>query len=217
MTLKVDMDIIVYKAQTASLIKKKSLQQLLNKLPPNLQAKALRYRSESSRYNYIAGRLLLQHGLRHFKINDDLEQITFLKNGKPVLPGIHFSISHSDHQVICAFSREGRLGVDLEKINPIDFENFTSFFTKREWATIQGADDPIQVFYWYWTRKESIIKALGLTLNYLHQIELDISQDHFIINGKQLFLEDFFVKKGFMSAVCCEDDIGNIEVVEISF
>ena len=93
--------------------------------------------------------------------------MSFKKNGKPVLPGIHFNISHSDHQVICAFSKEGLLGVDLEKINPINFENFTSMFSSQEWAAIKSANDPLWAFYWFWTRKESIIKVLGRKLSYL--------------------------------------------------
>ena len=209
------MDITIFHTQTKSLIKQKSLQQLLKGLPISIQLKALRYQSELSRYNYVIGRLLLKHGLDLFGLDNDLEKIEFQKNGKPVLSGIHFNISHSDHQVICGFSKEGLIGVDLEKINPVNFENFTSMFSAKEWIAIKGADDPIRTFYWFWTRKESIIKALGLTLSYLHQIELDVSSDNFTVSGKQLFLQDVIVEEGFLGAVCCEEDIGKIEVVEV--
>lgn len=211
------MDITIYRTQTESLIKQKSLQQLLQQLPASLQLKALRYQSELSTYNYVIGRLLLKRGLDFFGLNNDLEKIEFQKNGKPVLSGIHFNISHSDHQVICGFSKEGLLGVDLEKINPIDFEDFTSIFSVQEWAAIKGADDPIRTFYWFWTRKESIIKALGRKLSYLHQIELDVSFDHFVVDEKRWFLRDVFVEAGFLGAVCCEEEIGKVGVVEIRF
>ena len=211
------MDIRIYHAQTESLIKQNSLQQLLQQVPPQLQLKALRYQSGLSRYNYLIGRLLLKSGLNYFGLDDDLEKIEFQENGKPVLSGIHFNISHSDHQVICGFSQEGPLGVDLEKIKPIDFENFTSMFSAKEWSAIRGADDPIRTFYWFWTRKESIIKAMGRTLNYLHQIELDVTSDHFVVDGKRYFLRQVAIEDGFVGTICTEKEIASIELVEIWF
>jgi 4'-phosphopantetheinyl transferase len=211
------MDIRIYRAQTESLIKQNSLQQLLQQVPPLLQLKALRYQSELSRYNYLIGRLLLKRGLNFFGLDDDLEKIEFQENGKPVLSGIYFNISHSDHQVICGFSQKGTLGVDLEKIRPIDFENFASIFSAKEWLAIRGADDPIRTFYWFWTRKESIIKAMGRTLHYLHQIELDVTSDHFVVDGKRYFLRQVAIEEGFVCTVCTEKEIESIELVEIWF
>jgi 4'-phosphopantetheinyl transferase len=211
------MDITIYRSQTESLIKKKSLQELVHQLPASLQLKALRYKSELSAYNYVIGRLLLKHGLGSFELDNDLERIEFQQNGKPVLPEIHFNISHSDHQVICGFSKEGLLGVDLEKISPIDFDDFTSMFSAQEWAAIRGANDPIRTFYWFWTRKESIIKALGRTLSYLHQIELDVSSDRFMVDGKRYFLRQIDIEEGFVGAVCTEEKIDALEFIQIRF
>ncbi|MFT6972659.1 MAG: 4'-phosphopantetheinyl transferase [Roseivirga sp.] len=211
------MDITIYRSQTESLIKKKSLQELVHQLPASLQLKALRYKSELSAYNYVIGRLLLKHGLGSFELDNDLERIEFQQNGKPVLPEIHFNISHSDHQVICGFSKEGLLGVDLEKISPIDFDDFTSMFSAQEWTAIRGANDPIRTFYWFWTRKESIIKALGRTLSYLHQIELDVSSDHFMVDGKRYFLRQIDIEEGFVGAVCTEEKIEALEFIQIRF
>jgi 4'-phosphopantetheinyl transferase len=146
-----------------------------------------------------------------------LDKIEFQENGKPVLSGIYFNISHSDHQVICGFSQEGTLGVDLEKIRPIDFEDFTSMFSTKELSAIRGADDPIRTFYWFWTRKESIIKAMGSTLRYLHQIELDVTSDHFVVDGKRYFLRQVAIEEGFVCTVCTEKEIESIELVEIWF
>jgi len=211
------MNIRIYCAETESLVKQNSLQQLLPQVPSLMQLKALRYQSEISRYNYLIGRLLLKNGLNFFGLDDDLEKIEFAENGKPVFPGIHFNISHSDHQVICGFSQEGQLGVDLEKIKPIDFEDFRAMFSAKEWSAIHSADDPLRTFYWFWTRKESIIKAMGRTLNYLHQIELDVTSDHFMVDGKRFFLQEIDIAEGFVATVCTEEEIESIELVEIWF
>lgn len=211
------MDIKIYCSHTNSLIRRRPLQELLQQLPASLQGKALRYKSELSAYNYVVGRLLLKYGLDDFGLDNDLEEVEFQENGKPVLSGIHFNISHSDHRVICAFSKEGLLGVDLEKVSPIDFENFTPMFSAKEWATIKSAAHPIRVFYWFWTRKESIIKALGLKLSYLHQIELDVSRNYIIIDGKQWMLQDLALGEAFLGALCCEEEIEVLEVVDVAF
>lgn len=210
------MNVTIFHSPTESLIKEKAIQQLLQELPDSLHAKALRYRSESSAYNYTVGRLLLKRGLEFLGLDNNLERIDYHKNGKPFLPGIHFNISHSAHQVICAFSKEGLLGVDLEKINPINFEDFTAMFSPQEWVSIKGAEDQIRMFYWFWTRKESIIKALGKKLSDLHQIELDVSLDYFEMNGKQWFLSPLALKDGFMCSICSEKAVEKIELVEVT-
>ena len=143
------MSITIFCTDTALLMKQQLLPQLLKRLPISVQSRAFRYQSELSAYNYVVGRLLLKHGLESFGQDSDLERIEFEDNGKPILPGVHFNISHSSHQVICTFSAEGQLGIDLEKITPIDFADFTSMFSIREWAAIKSAYEPMRAFYWF--------------------------------------------------------------------
>lgn len=211
------MDITIYRSNTEALLKQRSLSKLLQQLPSSLHARALRYKSEQSAYNYVIGRLLLKQALNFFGLDNDLEKIEFQNNGKPMIAGVHFNISHSDHQVVCGISKEGRLGLDLEKIKPINFENFAAMFSVKEWARIKAAEDPTRTFYWYWTRKESIIKALGQSLSYLHQIDLDAASNHFMTDGQRWFLKDVITEDFFMGALCCELPIGQIDLVEINF
>lgn len=209
------MDLTIYRCYTDTLIQQTSLSKLLVGLPDSLHPKAHRYKSDPSAYNYVVGRLLLKRGLETFGLDTDLEKLQFQKNGKPLVSGIHFNISHSHHQVICAFSKDGQLGVDLEKIRPIDFEDFTAMFSTKEWLTIKGAKDPLRSFYWFWTRKESIIKALGLNLSYLHRIELDVSKDHLVIDGKPWFLHELELGEGYLGTVCSELEVPDIHVEDI--
>jgi len=209
------MDLIIYKSYTEPLINEKQFSQLLLDLPPSLQRKARRYQSEMAAYNFVVGRLLLRRGLIHFGVDSDLEKIEIQKNGKPIIGGLHFNISHSSHQVICGFSKGGRLGIDLEKIGPLELENFETMFSKQEWEIIHGAKDSLRSFYWFWTRKESIIKALGRNLDYLHQIELDVTLDHFMADGKKWFLRDLNVGEGYIGAVCTEEEFKQFEMIEI--
>ncbi len=212
---KTDMTITIYRANALLFLKKKELPQLLGLLPTTMHERALRYRKDQAAYNYVIGRLLLKQGLSDFDLSSDLEEIEYQETGKPFLPAVNFNISHSADQVICGFSEDGALGIDIEKIQPISFDDFTSMFTPKEWFSIKGAVDPMRSFYWYWTRKESIIKALGLKLDYLHRIELDASLDHFEIDGRRWFLRDLVVADGYLGAVCSECAVGRIDYLEV--
>lgn len=210
-------DVTLFTADTKPLIQQKSLYQLLQNLPVALHARALRYKSEKSAYNYVIGRLLLKEGLSALDLRDRLEDIKLVANGKPVLPNIDFNISHSDNQIICAFSKKGPIGVDLEKIKAIDFNDFTSVFTSHELSSIRQSDKPLHTFYWFWTRKESIIKALGLTLSYLHQIELDVSSDKFVIDGTTWFLKELNLGDDYVGMICSAVEIGEVDYANVIF
>lgn len=211
------MNLTVYKADVSSMVGQGLLPLLLEKLPSSLEARALRYKSDLSAYHYVVGRLLLEQGLNNSGSDADLEKIIYSENGKPILPNVHFNISHSHQLVICAFANEGELGVDLEKIESIDFTDFDSMFSAREWTIIKGVSDPIKLFYKYWTRKESIIKALGFKLSYLHQIGLDVSKDEIVLEGKKWYLRDLDFGHGYAGAVCSEHKIESCDLCNFEF
>jgi len=89
-----------------------------------------------------------------------------------------------------------------------------AFFTEKEWTEINSASSPSDKFYWFWTRKESIIKALGVNLSHLHKIEVDAAKDHFIENDKKWFLNDLDFGEGFCGALCSEFPIQEIQFVK---
>ena len=182
--------IYIYQADSKYLQDKKGLNYLLRELPENMHERALRYRFKQDAYNYVLGRLLLKKALSAVGLGERFKHIAYRKNDKPFLEGVHFNISHSDNLVVCALSTEGEIGIDVEKEKQIKPGDFKSWFTNTEWTDINNASQPIKKFYWYWTRKESIIKALGVTLSYLHKIELDAKKDYIIEKGKKWYLKD---------------------------
>ena len=211
------MELSIYRSQTNSLIKRNALPQLLKSLPTSLHEKAHRYKSKASAYNYVIGRLLLKQGLESLNLDNDLSKIEIGENGKPTIPGLHFNIAHSNRQVICGFSKTACLGIDIEKISLIDFTDFSTMFSSKEWKAIKSSSNPMKSFYWFWTRKESIIKALGLSLSFLHQIELDVSTDHFELDGKQWYLREINVGEGYIGALCSDEEFHEVETTEVFF
>lgn len=202
----------IYQADTKRFQAEKSLEKLLEELPLNMHKKAIRYKFKEDAYNFIVGRLLLKKGLEELGMVDQLQHIAYRNSGKPYLKDVFFNISHSGNLVVCALSTKGVVGIDIEKTKEVKLGDFDSWFSKKEWTEINKASSPLQKFYWYWTRKESVIKALGVTLSYLHKIEVDATKDHFIENGKKWYLKDLDFGSGYHGALCSEVEIADLNL-----
>lgn len=106
------------------------------------------------------------------RMNLQNENICFGKNqyGKPFLynkPRFFFNVSHSANWVVCAISTK-EVGVDIEKLKPIDMKIAKRFFDKREYHYIMSAADfatQVECFYDIWTLKESYVKYIGKGLH----------------------------------------------------
>jgi len=62
---------------------------------------------------------------------------------------------------MCAVNKEGRVGIDIERMKPLNFAEFRSYMTTEEWNTMQEVPDQLEYFYELWTVKESVIKGEG--------------------------------------------------------
>ena len=135
--------------------------QYINLLPPGLKEKTLRYKRWQDQQRHLIGKLLLRESFKIYDLpSDSLKNITYNTYERPFLKeGIDFNISHSGEYVILAIGQDIRLGVDIEKIVPVDFTHFTSVMTARQWEIIKKSDNPYPMFFMYWTMKESVIKA----------------------------------------------------------
>ena len=86
------------------------------------------------------------------------------ERGRPWLPGVSFSVSHSGSLGLIAIAEgERRIGVDVERLRlDTDFRALAERFFHPEEAAAIGDDRA--AFFRCWTRKEAVVKALGLGL-----------------------------------------------------
>jgi len=148
----------------------------LDRLPDVLQPKILRFRRWEDAHAALLGKLLLQLALKANDFPHTLQQLCYTAEAKPYFPaGPNFNISHSGNRVVCALSTAGRVGIDIEAIKPLSFDDFQTQFTPNEWLAIRGAADPVAAFYRFWTAKESLIKADGRGLG-IPLLELDVTE-----------------------------------------
>jgi len=83
-------------------------------------------------------------------------------------PAIRFNISHSAELALVAVCRGRELGVDLERVRPIVEADriVASYFSPREQSDFAAIGDEHKelAFLRGWTRKEAILKGLGIGL-----------------------------------------------------
>lgn len=167
------------------------------------------------RYLHLFGRLLLIEGLKQFELGyDEFNNIEYSKNGKPFLKErcIDFNISHSGNAVICAISNDGRVGVDIENVKSIDYTDFKNVFTKEEWYEIDNSHNSLSMFYKYWTRKESLIKAdgRGLTIPLDH---IDVRNDIVKYENHNWYLTDLFFYNNYKVCLATNSSKINIKTI----
>lgn len=205
----------IYYTDSDEVRQKTKLYELIKKLPNEMHERAKRYKFEKDAFNFALGRLILQKGMKGLGIESKLEDIMYADSGKPFLNKLYFNISHTDGLVACAFSKSGELGLDIEKFRQVKLSDFKAWFTEKEMSDIHAADSAMQKFYWYWTRKESIIKALGIDLSYLHKIEIDATKDYFLVKNKKWHLYDIDLPKGYIGSLCSESELIEIHLNQI--
>jgi 4'-phosphopantetheinyl transferase len=138
-----------------------AFRKLFCQLPVDLQEKNLRLQRLEDKWRHLAGKHLLKYALRGWGLGPCvLQQLLYNRYGRPYLCGdIDFNISHSGGYVLCATGTNTRLGIDIEEINPIDLSDFDSIMSPDQWEAIFSDKNSLASFYYYWTIKESVIKA----------------------------------------------------------
>lgn len=177
---------------------------LLKKLPVSFYKKANRYLNQESSMSYITGRLLLKKALIQHRVSTSLlEEIHYSEHGKPSFIDHNFSISHSNGYVSLIFGTEFSIGIDIEKKKEIELKLFNYLFTELEWKSIMEADNSLERFYWFWVRKEALLKATGCALKDLKQ--LAVFEHHGMYMNKCYYFKAFDFDSDFNGIIASEE------------
>ncbi|MEU4191010.1 4'-phosphopantetheinyl transferase superfamily protein [Kribbella sp. NPDC026611] len=91
--------------------------------------------------------------------------LTHDETGRPQIPGLAVSLTHTHHQVAVAAAPEGPVGLDLEELGPREFRPLADrWFSQQELRWLDQQPDVRRAFLQLWTAKEAVGKALGLGL-----------------------------------------------------
>ncbi len=134
--------------------------------------RASRFVYDVHRYRFILRRAWLRRVLAAYTGQSaDTIKLSPGPHGKPELadspeaPDLRFNLSHSDGMALLAVTRGGELGVDIERVRPLDdlssmVRNCLSADEQRDLARLDD-DQRTSEFFRYWTCKEAIVKAHG--------------------------------------------------------
>ena len=159
-----------------------------------------RFRFQDDKKRTVAGEMIARKAISE-KCNVNPDEIVFTteEHGKPFAESlsIHFNISHSEDFVVCAVS-DTPVGIDIEKIRPINLKTAKKFCNEDELLYIFGhmpaendfaeTTDTVLLtrFFEIWTKKEAYGKCIGEGLcfeipenNYKFEVFYDI--DGYII------------------------------------
>ena len=207
------MHIEIYTADVRELDDPELFRCLYSRVSSDRKAKTDRMVFNKDKKLSLGAGALLEYVLASHGVTD----LTFTTehNKKPRLAnenGIKFNISHSGTKVICAVS-DHDIGCDVEQITDIDMEIAKRFFFAEEYQALMECADRVErndLFFRYWTLKESFMKATGLGF----RLELDdfcilldkndISVRHTVDSRKYSFRE-FFMNDVYRYAVCSAD------------
>jgi 4'-phosphopantetheinyl transferase len=137
------------------------------------QEKVAHFLFEKDRLNCLFSRVLLRLALSWYYPCIDAIRWHFAigSSGKPYLDlpmneqGIEFNISHSGNVVVCAITRVGSVGIDIETAKIMsDVQGFSRrFLAPEEFFSVRNRfiSEQSQFFFRLWTLKEAYLKAIG--------------------------------------------------------
>lgn len=145
---------------------------LLSKVSLEKQRRIAKFLRKEDAYHSLLGELLVRLAIiRETSLTN--RELVFTSNiyGKPFLqnkPEFCFNLSHSGQWVVLIFGwRSSFLGIDVEKITPMDMKLAKRFFSQPEYDALLllTGENQLDYFFHLWTLKESYIKALGKGLS----------------------------------------------------
>ena len=141
------------------------------------RSRAERYRFEASRRTFVICRGMLRSFLGCYLGEQPARlEFAYTQYGRPELVrsseqnSVEFNLSHTADFALLAFSRDRRIGIDIERVRG-DFdtseiaERFFSECERSRLREIASAERHL-AFFRCWTRKEAFIKALGEGLSH---------------------------------------------------
>ena len=120
------------------------------------QQKVERLKMTDDKKRCIAGCLFVNRFLDGASISEN-------EYGKPIADnGMCFNISHSGEYVLFVLS-DSDIGCDIEQIREVKTERMGKFvFSEDEMCEIETASNKTEKFFEFWTKKESLLKCMGV-------------------------------------------------------
>lgn len=148
-----------------------------------------RFRFEDDKKRTVVGEMLARGAISKWcGIPEESIIFEIAEHGKPYAKdlNVEFNISHSADMVVCAVDATP-VGIDVEKIHPVDLNTAKRIFNKEEIQCIFECipcvedynhyinDAVLQRFFELWTKKEAYGKLVGTGLFVESNVDTDLT------------------------------------------
>lgn len=194
---------------------------------------AKRLRSASGKQHYLTSHVALRHILSSY-LGCLAKEIpyTFNKYGKRYLRpeenplGIEFNLSHSQDLAVCAVAQEKCIGVDIEYLRLVEYQNEIAkqLFTPKEnhFYLCLPTEQRQEAFFQLWTMKEAFIKAIGEGFSFgpenvgFSLFPPSVDSLPFPDELPQWYIHNFTPKSGYMGTIATKQPIRLVQEFEWS-
>ena len=185
----------------------------LKLLPGPIRERVERFKKEDDRRSRLCSFLLLRKVYQLLgEEYDPLPKIALGHKGRPYIPGApDFNWSHSGSLVVLAASSSARVGVDIEKKRTVRLQHFERYFSRSDWACIEGAADPHREFLETWTRTEALLKADGRGV-FAARPELSLRQSPVQLDGVRWHLFPLDLFDGYVGTLATDDASARLKI-----
>jgi phosphopantetheinyl transferase len=172
------------------------------------------YHFSDKKFASAIGHLMLQRLLSEANLDPGVWQTLHRgPYGKiQVHAAVDFNISHSADKVVAVFAEQQLAGIDIEKIRGFEWHECSDLFTAADWDIVCTSDDPEKMFFEFWTKKESLLKAYGLGL----QIPMDqVTLHHHIGRIENTSMTGYFKEvkiPGYVCYVCTQSEVFDFQI-----
>ncbi len=90
--------------------------------------------------------------------------------------GFYWSITHKPRYVAAVVSPKP-VGIDLEEIRSVHTRLYERVAGEEEWELVPGIEEKREMFFRFWTAKESVMKVAGTGIKDLSRIQISQVQD----------------------------------------
>jgi 4'-phosphopantetheinyl transferase len=160
-------------------------------------------RREIDRRETLAGVALLERSLATLGWDSPgLSRLEYPADGPPGWrEGPRFSLSHTDGLIVCVVSDRARIGVDVERLRPIDPRVLRRVLDAGTFATL--VERPAGVLG-AWTAMEAVLKAAGATLRRIAEVRLSAEGSIATFDAQTWYLRPLAVPSGYIATVASD-------------
>jgi 4'-phosphopantetheinyl transferase len=209
----------VYSTQIAEQWDKETFDRLMNVIPKDLQDRVLAEKGWENQHGSLARKLMLWHAMSEIgaDMSDLFECLEFTESGKPfIVDAPNFSLANDGAVAVCAISETSILGIDVERLKPINLSDYREEMTYLEWREIYSHIIPLRRFYEFWTIKESVLKADGEMVGGDIK-EIYIQPDVAFFNAKNWYIYPAELEYyGYINFLVCSNPHADVEVIDVN-